>query len=155
MLQYVNNVNIHLSGNHFNDSALVWISSTKLLNGVWIWRTNYKPVTYTNFELNPMSHEEHCNVFRVANGTWFNTSCTEFITSQGNFIKNTHNVVCEPISEKMSYNNLRHIGADNKAKTIKKKFTHRKCKPHHHHHHHHGSSIQQRHKHPSLTVPVP
>ena len=112
----------------------MWISSTRLLNGVWIWRTNYKPVTYTNFETKALTHDYQCNVFRAANGSWFNTSCTEYRQLDGNFTRNAHHVVCEPVSEKVSYANLQYVGADDKARAMRKHMHQHQGKHRHHHH---------------------
>ena len=131
------------SGNQLDVNALVWVSSTRLLNGVWIWRTNYKPVTYTNFETKSVSHQDQCNVFRVANGSWFNTSCTEYKMFEGNFSRNVHSVVCEPISEKVSYANLQYVGADDKARAMRKRLHQHQ---HKHLHHHHRNDNQEGHQ---------
>ena len=141
----------------------MWISPTKELNGVWIWRTNYKPVTYTNFETNPASHQEQCNLYRVANNTWLNTTCTEYINIDGNFIPNMHNVICEPISEKVAYANLKIIGAPIKDSLLLrgeplKGYHHRIPHGHHHkkhrynqhHHRHHPVQKKFHHNHHPL-----
>ena len=102
-------------------------------------------MTYTHFETPAVSHEHQCNVFRVSNGSWLNTSCTEYRQSgdQG-FIRNVHNVVCEPISEKVSYANLQYIGAEDKVKAMRKQMEQHKGN---HHHHHHGNDKHSDHHH--------
>ena len=107
-------------------------------------------MTYTNFEVNPVSHQEHCNLFRVSNSSWLNASCTDYIESDGGFIRNKHNVICEPISEKIAYANLQLVGAPNKVGTL---WTGLSPKGNHHHsnhpfkgHRHHHNKKQGHHK---------